>query len=100
MQTGRTVHVGTDTQFLALFTPGAPAKPTDDNYKTTGGLNHIAVVVDDIDAMEKKVIKAGFTPLNHADYEPGRRFYFYDHDDIEYEVSCVFHIVSSAHRDT
>jgi catechol 2,3-dioxygenase-like lactoylglutathione lyase family enzyme len=86
MQTGRTVHVGTDTQYLALFTPGTPNQPSEDNYQTIGGLNHIAVVVDDITAMEKKVIEVGFTPVNHADYEPGHRFYFHDHDDVEYEV--------------
>jgi catechol 2,3-dioxygenase-like lactoylglutathione lyase family enzyme len=61
-------------------------KATDNNYKTIGGLNHIAVVVDDIDAMEARVRDAGFTPGSHADYEPGRRFYFDDHDGIEYEV--------------
>jgi len=83
---GRTVHVGTDTQYLALYSPGKPGKPTDNNYKTIGGLNHVAVVVDDIAAMEKKVTNAGFTTGNHADYEPGRRFYFHDHDGIEYEV--------------
>ena len=44
------------------------------------------MVIDDIDAMEKAVIDHGFTPVNHGDYEPGRRFYFHDHDDIEYEV--------------
>ena len=69
----------------ALFA-GHPAKPTDDNYKTIGGLNPCAVVVDDIEAMEARVRAAGFTPGSHADYEPGRRFYFDDHDGIEYEV--------------
>ena len=29
---------------------------------------------------------AGFEPHSHADYEPGRRFYFRDHDSIEWEV--------------
>lgn len=83
---GRSIHVGTDTHYLALYSPGAPGKATDNNYKTIGGLNHIAVVVDDIDAMEARVRDAGFTPGSHADYEPGRRFYFDDHDGIEYEV--------------
>ncbi|QBF30402.1 VOC family protein [Thalassococcus sp. S3] len=86
MQTGRTVHVGTDTQYLALFTPGKPNPPKDDNYETLGGLNHIAVVVDDIEQMEERVKNVGFTAGNHGDYEPGRRFYFHDADGIEYEV--------------
>lgn len=86
MAGGRTVHVGTDAQYLALYTPGAPGKPSDDNYTTVGGLNHLAVVTDDIDTMETAVKALGFTPGNHGDYEPGRRFYFHDHDNIEYEV--------------
>jgi hypothetical protein len=43
-------------------------------------------VVEDLDLIEKRVIAAGFAPYNHGDYEPGKRFYFNDHDDIEYEV--------------
>ena len=86
LENGRTIHVGTDTHYLALYTPKSAAKPTIDNYQTIGGLNHIAVVVDDITATERDVVKAGFTPKNHADYEPGHRFYFHDHDNIEYEV--------------
>lgn len=83
---GHTMHVGTETQYVALYTHGTPRASTEDNYETTGGLNHIAVTVDNIDAIEKQARKLGFTPGNHADYEPGRRFYFHDADGIEYEV--------------
>lgn len=83
---GQSIHVGNDTQYLALYTPGKSTTEKPNSYLTCGGLNHIAVVVDDIDAMEKTISEAGFTAGNHADYEPGRRFYFHDHDNIEYEV--------------
>lgn len=83
---GYTMHVGTDDRYVALYSPGTPRASAEDNYATTGGLNHIAVTVDDIDDMEQRVKKLGFRPTNHADYEPGRRFYFHDHDGIEYEV--------------
>ena len=83
---GYTIHVGTDTSYVALYSHAKTKAPTDDNYQTIGGLNHIAVTVDDIDAMEEKVKAAGFEPMNHGDYEPGRRFYFHDQDGIEYEV--------------
>lgn len=86
MTTGRTVHVGTDRHYLALFSPGDPKAATDNNYATVGGLNHIAVTVDDIEKMENAVKEAGFEPCNHGSYEPGRRFYFHDNDGIEYEV--------------
>lgn len=86
MAGGRTVHVGTDDHYLALYSPGDPAPAKGGNYTTVGGLNHLAVVVDDIDAAEKAIKAHGFETGNHADYEPGRRFYFHDGDGIEYEV--------------
>lgn len=58
---------------------------TGDSYVTRGGLNHIAVVVDDLDAAEARVSDAGCEPRVHADCEPGPRFYFYD-DGLEFEV--------------
>ena len=86
MQTGYTVHIGNDDSYVALFTyPNTPG-PKDESYVTKGGLNHWAVVVDDLDEIEKRVKAEGFTTGNHADYEPGRRFYFHDNDSIEIEV--------------
>ena len=83
---GHTVHIGSDTQYVALYTPPEGATSGASSYDTIGGLNHIGVVVDDLDAAEVLVKAQGFTPKNHADYEPGRRFYFRDHDGIEYEL--------------
>jgi len=42
--------------------------------------------VDDLDSVEAKVITHGLMPFNHGDYEPGRRFYFFDDNGIEFEV--------------
>lgn len=86
MQTGYTVHIGEDDTYVALFTYPDASKPKDESYHTKGGLNHWAVVVDDLDDVETRVKAEGFTPKSHADYEPGRRFYFDDHDGIEVEV--------------
>ena len=86
MTTGRTVHVGTDTHYLALFTYGDAKPSAEETYRHVGGLNHICLVVDDIDTMEAAVKEQGFVPKSHADYEPGRRFYFHDNDGIEYEL--------------
>ncbi len=83
---GTSLHVGTEAQYLALYQPARPLQPKDDSYTTQGGLNHLAVVVDDIDAAEQAVGAAGFKPTSHADYDPGRRFYFKDQDGIEFEV--------------
>ena len=87
MQTGYTVHIGTDDSYIALFSYGDAKPQTQDRYRTIGGLNHIAAFTDDIDGIENKVKKAGFTPINHNDYAPGRRFYFHDDDGIEWEVA-------------
>jgi len=83
---GYTVHVGEENSYLALYRPAKPASPKGSSYTTVGGLNHVALVVDDLDACEAAVKKAGFKTGNHGDYEPGRRFYFHDNDKIEFEL--------------
>ena len=87
---GTTFHVGGPSErgdsYVAVYArKGMRAAPPND-YQTVGGLNHIGVVVEDLDAVEAKVLAAGFKTTNHGDYEPGRRFYFHDHDGIEFEV--------------
>jgi catechol 2,3-dioxygenase-like lactoylglutathione lyase family enzyme len=82
---GHTIHVGSENHYVALYT-GRDAAYTPDNFTKGRPLNHIGVEVDDLEAVEAKVIAAGLEPFNHADYEPGRRFYFFDPDGIEYEV--------------
>ncbi len=86
MDDGYTVHVGDETAYLALYAPGKPLTDTPNTYFQRAGLNHVGVVVADIDAVEAKVKAAGFTPRSHADYEPGKRFYFDGPDMIEFEV--------------
>lgn len=84
---GRTVHVGTDDQYLALYSgPDHTALEGRDSYATRGGLNHIGLVVDDLDAAERAVHAEGLTPTAHANYEPGRRFYFLSREGVEFEV--------------
>ena len=83
---GYTIHVGSDDGYLAVFSQSGMSKLQQNRYKTVGALNHIGVVVDDLVAVEKQVVAAGFTPGETHDYEPGKRFYFYDHDNIEFEV--------------
>ena len=84
---GVTYHVGSDTSYLALYGGEHSNPPQDNNYDTLGGLNHLGIVVENIDEMEERVKQAGFTPHSHGDYEPGRRFYFHDNDNnIEFEI--------------
>ena len=82
---GRTIHVGTDDNYVALYT-GLDVIYTADDFAKGRPLNHIGVEVDDLDATEARVVAVGLIPFSHGDYEPGRRFYFLDPDGIEYEV--------------
>lgn len=79
---GWTIHVGTARDYLAVYTHSSPVP----RFAKGQPLNHIGLVVDDLDGAEAVVREAGLVPFNHADYEPGRRFYFFDWDGIEFEV--------------
>jgi catechol 2,3-dioxygenase-like lactoylglutathione lyase family enzyme len=79
---GETIHVGGEADYIAVYTKGAPV----DRFAKGAPLNHVGLVVDDLDAAEAVVKAAGLQPFNHADYEPGRRFYFFDWDGIEFEM--------------
>ncbi|MAZ15869.1 MAG: glyoxalase [Ahrensia sp.] len=83
---GFTVHVGAEDSYLAVYSKDTPGDPAAESYFTRGGLNHIGITVSDLDAVEAKVKAMGYEPCNHADYDPGRRFYFDDEDGIEFEV--------------
>ncbi len=86
MDDGYTVHIGNASSYLALYAPPNPSASQERSYDVIGGLNHLGIMVEDLDAAEKRVIEAGFTPKSHYDYEPGRRFYFDDDNGIEFEV--------------
>jgi catechol 2,3-dioxygenase-like lactoylglutathione lyase family enzyme len=78
------LHVGDDRQYLALFqatTEGAV--PYD---YASPGVNHFGVVVDDLDAARERLDDLGIAVHLVADYEPGRRLYFFDPDGHEVEL--------------
>lgn len=82
---GRTIHLGSDAAYIALYT-GPDGAHADIRWPKGEPLNHVGIQVDDLDTIEMRVKAVGLTPFNHDDYEPGRRFYFFDPDGIEYEV--------------
>jgi glyoxylase I family protein len=82
---GHTIHVGSETHYLAVYAD-ADADGTPFAFEKGQPLNHVGVLVDDLDAVERKAAERGLTPFNHGDYDPGRRFYFFDYDGIEFEV--------------
>jgi len=83
---GLTVHVGTDDAYVALYTVGKPENLGERSYASAGAVNHLGILVDDLDAAEARVTAMGIKTHSHQVYDPGARFYFHDSDDIEYEV--------------
>ena len=79
---GWTIHVGGESDYLAVYTRGE----NHGRFAKGAPLNHVGLRVDDLEGAEEVVIAAGLEPFNHADYEPGRRFYFLDWDGIEFEI--------------
>jgi glyoxylase I family protein len=82
---GHTIHIGTDSHYVAVYavsdSDGAPL-----THKKGQPLNHIGVEVDDLNAVEQRAIGLGLTPFSHGDYHPGKRFYLFDGDGIEWEI--------------
>jgi catechol 2,3-dioxygenase-like lactoylglutathione lyase family enzyme len=84
---GHTIHVGLEDEYLAVYSPTEPGDhPAPNAHRKGRPLNHIGVVVPDLASVEARVRDAGLEPFGHGDYEPGRRFYFFDRDGIEFEV--------------
>ena len=82
---GETIHVGepgNGAGYLALYT----GDHVTGDYSKGQPLNHVGLLVDDLNAAEEVVAAAGLEPFGHDDYEPGKRFYFFDWDGIEFEV--------------
>ena len=85
MSAGHTIHIGTDDAYIALYT-NPEVRAADPAFRKGEPMNHIGITVDDLDAVEAKVVAAGLEPFGHDDYDPGRRFYFFDWNGIEWEV--------------
>ncbi|MCB9962606.1 MAG: VOC family protein [Hyphomonas sp.] len=83
---GYTVHVGTDDDYVALYALPEQDRPERESYYRTGAINHFGILVDDLGDAEDRILKAGYKTHSHQTYDPGSRFYFHDHDGIEWEV--------------
>jgi catechol 2,3-dioxygenase-like lactoylglutathione lyase family enzyme len=84
---GRTIHVGTPNDYIAVYSPeGSDGVPL--AHGKGQPLNHIGVTVDDLEGVERRARALGLVPFNHDTYAPGRRFYLFDYDGIEWEIVC------------
>lgn len=86
---GRWMHIGTDDTYIAL----SPAKSEPPNgstkfkpYSGMPGVNHLAYVVEDADALRDRMLAAGYkesTPPNNHKFR--KRIYFYDPEGNDWE---------------
>lgn len=86
---GESIHVGLPghgADYIAVYTNDEVRARGDAKYSKGQPLNHVGLVVDDLDAAEKVVLDAGLETFSHGDYYPGKRFYFFDWDGIEFEI--------------
>jgi catechol 2,3-dioxygenase-like lactoylglutathione lyase family enzyme len=79
------VHVGGERSYLALTTEFGPETP-DAAFAKGRPLNHVGIVVDDLDLVEERVAAANLHAFNHCENARSRRFSFFDPDGIEFEV--------------
>lgn len=79
------VHFGTDETYLSLtHTPNAEVGKF--HRYADLGVNHIGIVVDDVDAVVARLRDAGYRQSTVMEVTPWRkRYYFFDADDQEWE---------------
>jgi len=82
---GQTMHVGSGNSYIAVYQSADTAGNPSEHAKGQP-LNHIGILVDDLEETERLVIDYGLKPFSHGSYDPGRRFYFFDWDGIEFEI--------------
>lgn len=77
-------HVGSDDTYLALTSLGdAPGRVP---YTNSAGLNHLGFVVDDLDALQARMARAGYRPnLEFDDHPARRRLYYHDPEGNDWE---------------
>ncbi len=89
---GRTVHVGTQDDYLAVYTLSGEASQKAQPREALAGLNHVGIEVDNLAAVEARVKAAGYKTFFHGEFPdetPARaNFYFEDENGIEFEVAA------------
>ena len=85
MENGYTVHVGSNKDYIALYSNGKLGeKCSKGNH--AGHLNHVGVVVEDLEIVSDNAKEVGLEPFSHGEYEPGKRFYLILDETLELEI--------------
>ena len=88
----RWVHIGNDEYYFALQEPHLDSDPKNrlKAYKNYG-INHLALVVSNLDSIEKKLVKAGYKQSIETPEERYRkRIYYFDKAGFEWELVEYF----------
>ena len=84
----RWAHIGSGTTYIALQAPhlGSDPQSSLQTYKNFG-INHLAWVVDDFDAVVQRLEESGYSkgiPVEPEKYR--KRAYYYDFEGFEWEI--------------
>ena len=81
----RWVHVGDEHTYIAVENRGDAGHSNHQSYHHVG-LNHIGLVVENVSELAKRMRSKGYIEGKHVSDHPSRsRYYFFDHDGLEYE---------------
>ena len=80
------MHIGTEETYIALEQSTIEPAKRWQPYAGVPGVNHLAYVVDDVEAVRERLKSAGYqdsTPVNNHPYR--KRIYFFDPDGNDWE---------------
>ncbi len=87
----RWMHIGTDETYIALNETHQEHSEGWAPYNGRPGVNHIGYRVDDVDALQKRLLDAGFEDSTYPNNHPHRkRVYFLDADGNDWEFVQYF----------
>lgn len=86
MDSGYTVHVGNNQSYLALYTNPKIKDNDQRDHAQANNLNHIGIVVEDLDAYKAKATELGLIPNSFRDYKYCNSFYVEDKYGLELEI--------------
>lgn len=84
----RWAHIGNDHFYIALQEPHLQKESTvGSTAYENSGVNHLALIVSDLDRIEKNLIAAGYEKSIDTPVEKFRkRIYYYDNEGFEWEL--------------
>jgi len=66
MDNGYTVHVGGENSYLAIYTNDQTRNSKNNDFNAIRNLNHLGIVVSDLNKIETRVLATGHKPHNQV----------------------------------